>query len=161
MDGRTRTDAALTEKRDWRSCSSFCCRCQNFLHASWPHRPSPLRAKVMQTHPPLVPYWRNMGIGFGPNLIPSGKLACQPARQREERRGGRVWNCGPQSDKTPTVRRIGKRTALKRRSFAEPWRLPLQSATERSTQISFPPLCRETEKWGEKEASASALLPTI
>ena len=74
----------------------FRSRCQNFLHASR-RRPSPRRrsfasgqggaARPPSLPPPVLsPYWQNMGIGFGPNLIPSGKLACQPARQREERR---------------------------------------------------------------------------
>ena len=40
--------------------------------------------------PPLPPYRQNMGIGFGPNLIPSGKLACQPANDR----GKREAKCG-------------------------------------------------------------------
>ena len=70
----------------------FRCRCQNFLHAS--HRATRLLASSQggggACRPPLPPYRQNMGIGFGPNLIPSGKLACQPANDR----GKREAKCG-------------------------------------------------------------------
>ena len=104
MDGRPLTDGPAdgrTEERDWRSCSSAAAAKISYTHHGAARLLASSQGGGGACRPPLPPYRQNMGIGFGPNLIPSGKLACQPASQRPREEGGQVWNCGLESDKTP------------------------------------------------------------
>ena len=92
MDGRPLTDGPAdgrTEERDWRSCSSAAAAKISYTH----HGATRLLASSQgggAVAAALPSYRQNMGIGFGPNLIPSGKLACQPANDR----GKREAKCG-------------------------------------------------------------------